>query len=255
MATFLQEPDSDDAGDESGPRLAPITHQTLYERVYEELRNAIMSASFAPGETLTIRGIAQQLGTSVMPAREALRRLATEGGIEILPNRSIRIPLMSRNRMDEICGIRLLLEGEAVSLAAGRATSAEMVSIQAFNREFVDYSKLNAVAKMLHANQRFHFAIYDAARSPTLLSIIGMLWLQTGPWLLEPLRRNATKKQNESQNYIGVSIGHHQALIDALVARDPIRAANAVRADISDAAAQFRAFMDSADGQFGSPVK
>ena len=255
MTTFLQEPDTDDSGDENGPRLAPIAHQTLYERVYEELRNAIMSASFAPGETLTIRGIAQQLGTSVMPAREALRRLATEGAIEILPNRSIRIPLMSRNRMDEICGIRLLLEGEAVGLAAARATSAEMVSIQAFNREFVDYAKLNAVAKMLHANQRFHFAIYSAARSPTLLSIIGMLWLQTGPWLLEPLRRNAAKKPEASQNYIGVSIGHHQALIDALVARDPTRAAEAVRADISDAAAQFRAFMDSADGQTRSLAK
>src|SRR5258706_14132051 len=69
MATFLHEPESEDAGDDSVPRLAPITHQTLYERVYEELRSAIMSASFAPGETLTIRGLAQQLGTSVMPAR------------------------------------------------------------------------------------------------------------------------------------------------------------------------------------------
>ena len=48
MTTFLQEPDTDDSGDENGPRLAPIAHQTLYERVYEELRNAIMSASFAP---------------------------------------------------------------------------------------------------------------------------------------------------------------------------------------------------------------
>jgi len=255
MTTFLQDPGRDDGGDENAPRLAPITHQTLYERVYAELRNVIMSASFAPGETLTIRGIAQQLGTSVMPAREALRRLSTEGAIEVLPNRSIRIPLMSRGRMDEICGVRFLLEGEAVSLAAGRATAADMVSIQAFNQEFVDYAKLNAFAKMLHANQRFHFAIYSAARSQTLLSIIGMLWLQTGPWLLEPLRRNAMKNQDLSQRYIGVSIGHHQALIAALVARDPARAADAVRADIRDAAAQFRAFMDSADGQSRSSAE
>jgi DNA-binding GntR family transcriptional regulator len=250
MATFLQEPESEGADDEGVPKLTPITHLTLYERVYEELRNAIMSARFAPGETLTIRGLAQQLGTSVMPAREALRRLATEGAIEILPNRSIRIPLMNRSRLDEICSIRLLLEGEAASLAAKQATAAELAGIEAFNVEFVAQAKLNAVAKMLHANQRFHFAIYSAARSPTLLSLVGMLWLQTGPWLMEPLRRTLDRGANK--NYIGVSIAHHQELIDALATRDSVRAAEAVRGDIRDAAAQFRAFVDGANGQAGN---
>ena len=247
MAFAVQRPESGNAANELGTRLAPIAHLTLYERVYEEMRSAITSAHFAPGETLTIRGLAQQLGTSVMPAREALRRLATEGAIEVLPNRSIRIPLMSQDRMDEICGIRLLLEGEAASLAARCATAAEVASIQAINREFAEEAKMNAVAKMLLANQRFHFAIYSAARSPTLLSIIGMLWLQSGPWLLEPLRR----KLNRSKSYIGVSLAHHHELIEALVSRDSARAGKAVRADILDAAAQFRAFMDSADGQSG----
>jgi DNA-binding GntR family transcriptional regulator len=253
MATFLQESESEGADDEGVPRLTPITHLTLYERVYEELRSAIMSARFAPGETLTIRGLAQQLGTSVMPAREALRRLATEGAIEVLPNRSIRIPLMNRSRLDEICSIRQLLEGEAASLAAKQATAAELAGIEALNLEFVAQAKLNAVAKMLHANQRFHFVIYSAARSPTLLSLIGMLWLQTGPWLMEPLRR--TLDRGESRNYIGVSIAHHQELIDALATRDSVRAALAVRADIRDAAEQFRAFVEAANGQAGNSAE
>ena len=250
MATFLQEPESEGADDEGVPRLTPITHLTLYERVYEELRSAIMSARFAPGETLTIRGLAQQLGTSVMPAREALRRLATEGAIEVLPNRSIRIPLMNRSRLDEICSIRLLLEGEAATLAAEKATAAELAAIEALNHEFIAQAKLNAVAKMLHANQRFHFAIYSAARSPTLLSLIGMLWLQTGPWLMEPLRR--TLDRGESRSYIGVSVAHHRELIDGLASRDSARAALAVQADIRDAAAQFRAFVEGANRQAGN---
>ncbi len=251
----MQDSEGDGLLDENGPRFLPITHQTLYQRVYDKLRDAIMSASFAPGETLTIRGLAQQLGTSVMPAREALRRLATEGAIEILPNRSIRIPLMSRDRMDEICWIRLMLEGEAAGLAATRATPLEKISIQSLNQEYVEHARLNAAQRMLNANQRFHFAIYEAARSPALLVIIGMLWLQTGPWLLEPLRRNAPKDQSESRSYIAVSIGHHQALLDALTLGDATRAAEAVRADIRDAATRFRAFMDSADVHAKSTTK
>ena len=68
----------DDRGDAEPPRLARITHATLYEKVYEELRNALMSGRFLPGEPLTIRGVAEALGTSIMPVREALRRLAAE---------------------------------------------------------------------------------------------------------------------------------------------------------------------------------
>jgi DNA-binding GntR family transcriptional regulator len=229
------------------PRLTPISHRTLYERVYDELRGAIMSGAFAPGETLTIRGLAEQLGTSVMPAREALRRLATEGAIDVMPNRSIRIPPMKTARIEEICRIRLMLEGEAASLAAANAEAHELALIRAFNRDFVEHARDNAEHKLLLANQRFHFAIYGAARAPTMLSIIGMLWIQTGPWLLEPLRRSFDR--SASRSYVEVSIGHHEELIDALAAHDGPRAAEAVRADIRDAAEQFRTFMDSATAQ------
>jgi DNA-binding GntR family transcriptional regulator len=242
MATATREKnDEPGEGDRLTPRLAPITHQTLYERVYAELRSAIMSGAFAPSETLTIRGLADQLGTSVMPAREALRRLSSEGAVDVLPNRSIRIPPMNESRIEEICRIRLLLEGEAAGLAALRVTPQEVEAIRALNRDFIEHAKSDAVPQLLHANQQFHFAIYEAAKSPTILSIIGMLWLQTGPWLLEPLRRVLNK--GASRDYIETSIAHHQKLIDGLAEGRAEQAAAAVRADIRDAAARFRAFI------------
>ena len=221
----------DDPGYEDGmASLVPIAHVTLHERVYEELRTAIMDGVFASGETLTIRGVAQQLGTSAMPAREALARLATEGAVEVLPNRSIRIPDLDPDRVEEVCRLRGNLEGEAVSLAARRATLPELAAIRALHRTFVSAVKAGSAPRLIHSGQRFHFAMYRAARSPTLLSMVGMLWLQSGPWIAGPVRTSFNK--GEMRAYADTVAIHHQNMLDALEARDPERAAAAVRAEI-----------------------
>lgn len=215
-------------------RLLPVDNQTLYERVYERLREAIMNGDFTSGETLTIRGLAQQLGTSAMPAREALRRLATEGALEVLPNRSIRIPDMDAARIEEICRLRTLLEGEAASRAAQRRTAHEMQAIRGFHREFTAGVRAGSAPRLLLAGQRFHFAVYEAARLPTTLSMIRMLWLQSGPWLGGPLRR--TFSRQETRAFAEFVLARHQDLLDALEAGDPGRASTAVATELDGAA-------------------
>lgn len=224
MLVRKREDDFDDG------RLAPIAHLTLYERVYEELRTAIMGGVFTSGETLTIRGLAQQLGTSAMPAREALRRLATEGAVEMLPNRSIRIPDVDALRVEEVCRLRGLLEGEAAALAARRRTPAELGALRSLHRAYVAGVKAGSAPKLIQAGQRFHFAMYEAARSPTLLSIIGMLWLQSGPWIAGPVRMSFNK--SEIRAYAEAVAAHHQHMLDAMEAGDPERAAAAARTEI-----------------------
>lgn len=211
-------------------RLAPISNLTLFERVYNEMRNAIMTGAFAPGETLTIRGLADRLGTSVMPVREALRHLASEGALDVLPNRSIRVPVMDATRVAELCRLRMLLEGEAASLAASQLTAEELVVIVGFHREFEASVKSGNVLKLLEAGQNLHFAIYEAARSPRMMALIGMLWLQSGPWLAEPMRR--TFKRREVVSFAESVSVHHQRIIDALEGGDADRAAKAVKAEI-----------------------
>ena len=83
---------------------------TVQQRVYEHLRTDIMLGRIAPGEPLTIRGLAEKLGVSAMPAREALRRLAAEQAVELLGNRRIRIPVMSMERFDDLLAARIALE-------------------------------------------------------------------------------------------------------------------------------------------------
>ena len=81
---------------------AAVDVVTVQQRVYSELRTDILLGRIAPGEPLTIRGLAERLGVSAMPIREALRRLAAERAVELLGNRRIRIPVMSPERFDDL---------------------------------------------------------------------------------------------------------------------------------------------------------
>lgn len=221
------------AGAPADAKLSPVDTQTLYERVYEKLSDAIMNGAFASGEILTIRGIAEQLGTSTMPAREALRRLATEGALDMLPNRSIRIPKVSALRIREICRLRALLEGEASARAALCRTEDDLRGIGGHHREFIAGMEAGSAGRVLGAGQRFHFAIYEAARLPTTVSLIRMLWLQSGPWLGEPVRHGLDEAAVHA--YAEFVLARHGELLEALVAGEPGRAAAAVTAELDGA--------------------
>lgn len=214
-------------------RLSPVDTQTLYERVYEKLRDAIINGIFASGELLTLRGVAEQLGTSTMPAREALRRLATEGAVTMLPNRSIRIPEMTAARIAETCRLRTLLESEASARAAECRTEADLRTIARHHREFVAGMKAGSAPRVLLAGQNFHFAIYEAARMPTTVSLIRMLWLQSGPWLGEPVRHGLDR--TVMHDYAEFVLARHGELLHALEAGDPARAAAAVAMELDGA--------------------
>src|SRR5215467_10221414 len=88
-----------------------LQRNTLNEEVYQQLKQALMSGRIAPGSTMTIRSLAASFGISPMPVREALRRLVAEHVLELLPNRSVSLPVITRVRFREITRIRTSLEG------------------------------------------------------------------------------------------------------------------------------------------------
>src|SRR3546814_5729468 len=89
-----------------------------------------------PGQRFTLRGLAATVGTSAMPVREAVGRLAAEQTLEVLPNRAIRVPIMTRGRFLELRPIRIQLEGLAIVQAAQHRSAAELAEIQAYEQEF-----------------------------------------------------------------------------------------------------------------------
>ena len=82
----------------SGFDVPKLSRSTLNEEVYEELKQALISGKIAPGSTMTIRSLAQSFGISIMPVREALRRLVAEHVLVLLPNRSVALPVFTAER-------------------------------------------------------------------------------------------------------------------------------------------------------------
>ncbi|KGD87366.1 GntR family transcriptional regulator [Rhizobium sp. YS-1r] len=164
--------------------LSKVTSRvTVQDTVYEQLRRALMWGSFAPSQAITISSLATEFGTSHMPVREALRRLAAENGLEIGHNGSARVPAVSRQRLDDLCQARIALEGLATELAAARVINEDMDRLEALAREHEETGKAGDVYGMLRKNQAFHFSIYEMSGSEVLPQHIEMLWLRFGPYM------------------------------------------------------------------------
>ncbi|MBN9070329.1 MAG: GntR family transcriptional regulator [Rhizobiales bacterium] len=210
-------------------RLAPVGRETVQDRVYAELRRALIGGLFEPGQILTIRSLADALATSTMPVREAISRLITEKALEALPNRSARVPPVTPERMDDLLRARILIEGEAIALAAARMTPRAIASIENIIAEWDDVRALKHekdVDREVTLNQSFHFEIYHACGSAVLMPVIESLWLQSGPCIRVAIYAFSEAGEVDTANY-------HRAIAAALTAGDGDAAREALVADIS----------------------
>src|SRR5690606_23865059 len=91
--------------------------RAVHDLVYQEIRQSLMVGTFAPGEKVSLRSLAQQVGTSLTPVREAVNRLIAESAFEVLPNRWVMIPTMTEEKFDEITHWRCQLESDATRRA------------------------------------------------------------------------------------------------------------------------------------------
>lgn len=216
----------DDAG-ASAPAPLDTTAGNLEDQIYHLLRASLSAGRYKPGQTFTIRSLAEVYGTSPMPVRDALKRLAAEKALDVLPNRSVVVPLMSRARFQEILRVRLSLE------PAVAATATELIGLDDIERMAQDDQHMReALAqgdarRYLALNQHFHFRLYSAARSVVMMPIIENMWMQVGPYLHELF---ATSRGMQS------STEHHAELMQALRRKDGAAVAQAVHKDLADAA-------------------
>lgn len=190
-----------------------------------------MQGVYRPGQKVTIRALASALGTSVMPVREALRQLATEGALDILPNRTVQVPVLTKDRLSEITNIRVRLEGLAARHAALRMGEQEIEALEHLQIEMAAARDRRDFRAYMAANELFHFEIYRGAGQPRLLRLIESMWLQCGPFMhvLQPSMRG---------------IDRHTAAIDAIRARDCEAAEKAIIQDIERAARHLEAMLE-----------
>lgn len=194
----------------------PVGRETVQDRVYSQLRQTLINGGFAAGDLLRIVDLAERLQTSTMPVREALGRLVSEQALEAMPNRTIRVPLITRERLDDLQQARVLIEGTLVRLAVNRLTPADIDELKHINRDcdaaFLQHGPdVSLTASQF--NRRFHFHIYRAAGSQVLIPIVESLWLQSGPVV------RAAARIHDEQGGLSAN-DHHWAMIAAIEQRD-----------------------------------
>ncbi|UUP15904.1 GntR family transcriptional regulator [Nitratireductor thuwali] len=211
--------------------LGPVSSRvTIGDGVYFQLRNALITGRFDPGQVLTISALAKSFQTSHMPVREALRRLAAENALEIASNGSACVPKVSVERLDDICRARVALEGLATEIAAGTIRPEEIPAVEAFMAEHEATSAGGNVYDMLLKNRDFHFAIYRASRSEVLVQLIDSLWLRYGPYMRMLSSHIAPRLGTGLHEPFA---NHHHAIVDALRRRDGAAAREHMVADIT----------------------
>ena len=210
--------------DRSQLGLARIERETVQDRVYGVLRDRLMRGGFEPGQKLKIAELAAALGTSAMPVREALNRLAAERAIESMPNRSVRVPSLSKESLRDLMEARSAIEGMAVQRAAANMDADTLATL----REFIVAQSATDAEHVSEAsaeqNRAFHFTIYRRSGSAVLLPIIESLWLQFGPYL-----RVAADRFDGRE---GAGTHFHTEMVAALAKADGKAARNALESDI-----------------------
>ncbi len=201
--------------------------ETLRDQIYGRLRAAVMDGRFLPGQHLGIVALAEALNVSPMPVREALRQLVAEGALEMLPNRMVKVPLMTAARFQEILDLRITLEGRAAALAAPGFTREQCAALKALSGRMTEAVQTGDVSAYFALNREFHFLIYGAAQSAVLMELIESLWLRAGPFIRLSYGRSGQKATETN----------HAKAIRAMRERDPAAAAEAIRLDLMDAAA------------------
>jgi DNA-binding GntR family transcriptional regulator len=204
------------------PRPPDLT-LAAHDRVFRSLRTQVMHGELAPGQSLTLRGIAKSFDVSMTPAREAVRRLVAEGALTLSVSGRISTPALNPDRIEELASIRALLEPELASRALPRAHFAlveRLKAINAANAEAV--AKQDAVA-YIRTNLEFHRTLYLRAQAPAMLAMTETVWLQLGPTmraLYARLRRNEPPQ-------------HHRTILAALKAGDEPGLRLAIRTDVT----------------------
>jgi DNA-binding GntR family transcriptional regulator len=152
---------------------------TTQQHAVDWLRRAIVAGELKPGERIPQEDVAERIGVSLIPVREALRVLAGEGQVTYRPRRGYAVTTLRIADLTEIYELRRVLEGQAVRRAL---TDLDDVALARMTRAAADCSEAAAagdVARGLEANRRFHFALFEHPAQPHALRLIRLLWDST----------------------------------------------------------------------------
>ncbi|WP_319518569.1 GntR family transcriptional regulator [uncultured Martelella sp.] len=205
-----------------GTPLAPLhvdAHMNLRDHVHQSLRMAIISGRFEKGVRLNERRLAEDLGVSTTPVKEALRQLAAEGLIEVRPRRGL-IVCFDRAFAEEMIMARAALESTIAALAAARITDAQR---QKLREVVVDMEKATKGANadlLVELNTVFHNVIHDASRSVHMTHLVDLQMFYD---------KSARRVIHDDASERARALEEHRQIAAAIIDGDPEQAEQAMR--------------------------
>lgn len=214
------------AGLAIGPKIT-----TKGDQVEAAIRGFLASGEIGPGEKISLRKLATALGVSVMPVRNAVARLQSDGVLDVEPGRAVRVPRMTAAQFRELMTIRMEIEGYAAERAAISRTEQDLEVMKDLSASFqiLSIGRSNRSSGAARVNMEFHFAVYRASKMPSLVDIIERLWLKAGPVVFYYIyfERFPTPTNH------GVAL--HRQAVDAIRRQDGKAARAAIVEDIEQA--------------------
>ena len=183
----------------------------LRDVVFNTLRQAILRGELKPGERLMEIALANRLGVSRTPVREAIRMLELEGLVIMIPRRGAQVAQITEQDLNDVLEVRLGLEELAVRFACERITDEEIKALGLAVKEFEKKMSNNELSAQAEANVKFHEIIYGATHNQRLVQIINNIREQMYRYRIEYLKDVESRK---------TLVKEHYEICDALKRRD-----------------------------------
>ncbi|MBS3994936.1 MAG: GntR family transcriptional regulator [Alkaliphilus sp.] len=186
-------------------------YQPLRDVVFEHLRNSILNGELKPLERLMEVQLAEQLGVSRTPVREAIRKLELEGLVIMVARKGAYVADVSVKDILDVLEVRCVLEGLAASLAAERMTEEELEKLELISYNFKRHVENNDTEGMIEKDMQFHDQIIQATRNPKLIQIAQSLKEQVQRFRITYFSEYSNTKE---------LLMEHQAILEAIANRD-----------------------------------
>lgn len=183
----------------------------LRDVVFNTLRTAIITGEFAPGERLMEISLAERLGVSRTPVREAIRKLELEGLVIMIPRRGAEVARITEAGLKEVLEVRCALEELAVELACMRIDEEGLEQLKKAHQEFVEAVKNGDTLEITNQDEAFHECIFEQSRNKRLLQMVNNLKEQMFRYRMEYVKE---------KSYHHELISEHEKMLEAIVARD-----------------------------------
>lgn len=217
--------------------LSPLkldNYKPLRELVFEALREAIITGALKPGERLMEVQLADELGVSRTPVREAIRKLEHEGFVVMIPRKGAYVADISLKDVVEIFDVRTALEALAAQLAAERASDEDLERTERILVEYGECVESGDIARLIEVDTRFHEAIYQMAGNSRLKQMLSLLGEQVMRYRTMTLSHKPRMRK---------ALEEHRRIVEAIAARDAQRAARLAREHIESAEHALMALM------------